>query len=96
MGVRRPRGRLFGAGLVLRRELDHGFFSATWKLPVSFSSPSSLSSIYLVPHPILSAWGILWAAGFCNVVLVSGDLQGASSQTHKTRHTQYFWQLASC
>ncbi|KAK9915949.1 hypothetical protein WJX75_006355 [Coccomyxa subellipsoidea] len=35
MGARRPRGRLFGAGLVLRRELDHGFFSATWKLPAN-------------------------------------------------------------
>ncbi|EIE25856.1 hypothetical protein COCSUDRAFT_46408 [Coccomyxa subellipsoidea C-169] len=35
MGARRPRGRLTGAGLVLRRELDHGFFSATWKLPAN-------------------------------------------------------------
>ncbi len=44
MGARRPRGRLTGAGLVLRRELDHGFFSATWKLPVSFLLPPS--SVY--------------------------------------------------
>lgn len=36
MGQRRPSARLMGAGLVLRRELNHGFFSATWKLPVSF------------------------------------------------------------
>lgn len=35
MGLRRPRARPMGPGLVLRRELDHGFFSATWRLPVS-------------------------------------------------------------
>lgn len=45
MGLRRPRARPMGAGLVLRRELDHGFFSATWRLPVSRR-----------PHPSTFLW----------------------------------------
>ncbi|BDA44088.1 probable heat shock protein homolog C338.06c at C-terminar half [Coccomyxa sp. Obi] len=42
MGLRRPRARPMGARLVLRRELDHGFFSATWKLPAN----GMLDSLY--------------------------------------------------
>lgn len=42
----RPEQRASGRALVLRRrELDHGFFSATWKLPVR-----SRSSQYRARH----------------------------------------------
>ena len=35
MGMRDPaRGSTGGKGVILRREMDYGFFSASWRLPV--------------------------------------------------------------
>ena len=58
MGLRRPRARLMGAGLVLRRELDHGFFSATWRLPVSPCHTLVTLHVKNVSkwQPLLAAW----------------------------------------
>ena len=42
MGMRAPAKRSAagggGKGVILRREMDYGFFSASWRLPVSFPS----------------------------------------------------------
>lgn len=56
MGMRRPRAAgaaAGGKGIVLRRELDHGFFSSTWKLPVRLPFKSAIlasSTRSLVQH----------------------------------------------
>jgi len=35
MGMRNAAKRGGGKGVILRREMDYGFFSASWRLPVS-------------------------------------------------------------
>jgi hypothetical protein len=50
MGMRSPGAAGGGKGVVLRRELDHGFFSATWKLPVGLYLDIS-RPIYLLHDP---------------------------------------------